>query len=98
MRQIQLRRESNREYLGIYGGKKYPNEIINDTVYNKAFSNFNNRLNRLPKLCDTKKDNDINNLITSTSDIRLTLSPRLQEADTFPQSEYTVDYRRYRRE
>lgn len=89
MRQIQLRRESNREYLGKYGGMKYPNEIINDTVYNKAFSNFNNRLNRLPKLCDTKKDNDINNLITSTSDITPYVKPPVTRSRYVPAGQST---------
>jgi putative DNA modification/repair radical SAM protein len=80
MRQIQLRRESNKEYLGIYNGRQTTGRQVknillsdsisdsSDTVYNKVINSYSQRPHKANQL-DIVKNDDLDIDITNKGQI-----------------------------
>ncbi len=81
MRQIQLRRESNNEYLGIYEGKqqdrnqvknlllKDGNSNYNDSVYNKVINSYNKEPHKVKDYVIDQSEIDLNVDLPNTNKI-----------------------------
>lgn len=81
MRQIQLRRESNNDYLGIYDGRQYErdqvkglilrdsNSASNNSVYNKVLNKYNSKLNKASEFNSVSLDNDLSVDLTEPTNI-----------------------------
>ncbi|NLO10266.1 MAG: putative DNA modification/repair radical SAM protein [Clostridiales bacterium] len=72
IRQIQLRRENNNEYLGIYDGRQNERNQVknlilrdsnsgsNNSIYNKILNSYNSKLNQASEYNSVRLDNELN--------------------------------------